>query len=97
MCWLPRRSQATLETNEPLHSTGQDAAVLKFDADGNEIAARSFGGMYTQEALGVAVDDQNNVLLGGQFKGEIILGSEEPTSAVDSSYDTFLVRLGPWL
>lgn len=87
----------SLETNEPLHATGQDAAILKFDADGNEIASRSFGGMYTQEALGVAVDDQNNVLLGGQFKGEIILGSAEATAAADSSYDTFVVRLGPRL
>jgi hypothetical protein len=27
--------------------------------------------MYTQQALGVAVDEQNNVLLGGQFTGDI--------------------------
>ncbi len=79
-----------------------DLFVAKFDKDGNHIWSRSAGGASDQEALAVAVDSSDNLLISGFFSDTIDFGASgmgggggaSPTemTSVDLT-DIFLVKL----
>lgn len=50
-------------------SGGFDGFILKLDASGNFVWAKSFGGIDNDVGYGVAVDGQNNVYATGYFSG----------------------------
>jgi hypothetical protein len=74
----------------------QDAFVAKLDRQGNEIWTKSFGGVYTENVLGLTTDEEDNIYIGGSFggiyrQGSIVIGSYTfvtPTLAGDA----FLVK-----
>ncbi len=78
-------------------SNSKDIFLAKLDNSGAAIWARSEGGNLAENAYGVTVDHQNNVILTGQFQGQAQIGSSTFTSAIDpntgqSSFDFFVSK-----
>lgn len=75
----------------------KDIFLIKLDPQGNVLWARSEGGSMAENAYGVTVDNQNNVILTGQFQGTTAIGSSTFTSEIDEqtnlpSYDLFISK-----
>lgn len=67
--------------NPALSSNGDlDAFVSKYDASGNFLWAKTWGGIGWDGAGGVAVDAANNVYVGGMISATVDLGSGPVTS-----------------
>lgn len=78
-------------------SNSKDIFLAKLDNAGVVIWALSEGGSLAENAYGVTVDHQNNVILTGQFQGQAQIGSSTFTSAIDpntgqSSFDFFVSK-----
>lgn len=69
----------------------QDIFVAKYGADGVHLWSKAFGSSAEEEAVAVAVDSADNVLLTGWFDGSVNFGGSALNSAGMS--DTFLVKL----
>ncbi|MDH4038459.1 MAG: SBBP repeat-containing protein [Candidatus Krumholzibacteria bacterium] len=69
------------------------AFVATYDASGAHLWSRSFGGTFSDEALGVAVDAAGNVALAGYFYYTADFGGGDLTSA--GSSDAFLAMYTP--
>lgn len=85
--------------NVTLTSSGnsKDIFLVKLDPQGNVIWARSEGGNMAENAFGVTVDHQNQVILTGQFQGSAIIGNNSFTSTTDPntnqpSFDFFIAK-----
>src|SRR3712207_6111359 len=52
---------------------GTDIYVAKIAPDGRTLWARTFGGPQDQAATGVAVDDQDHIVIAGTFEGDLVL------------------------
>ena len=75
----------------------KDIFLVKLDPQGNVIWARSEGGNMAENAYGVTVDYQNNVILTGQFQGSAMLGNNSFVSTTDPntnlpSFDFFIAK-----
>lgn len=66
-------------TNEITSSSGLDIFVIKLNAGGNYIWARSFGANEYQMPTAMAVDASNNIIIAGDFAGS---GDFDPTTDV---------------
>lgn len=82
-----------------LSSSGnsKDIFLAKLDPQGNVIWARSEGGNMAENAYGVTVDSQNNVVLTGQFQGTAAIGNNTFVSTTDPntnlpSFDFFISK-----
>ncbi|MGV3611508.1 MAG: gliding motility-associated C-terminal domain-containing protein [Fluviicola sp.] len=78
-------------------ANSKDIFIVKLDPAGNVIWARSEGGNLAENAYGVTVDNQNNVILTGQFQGTAAIGSNTFTSIIDPntnlpSFDFFISK-----
>ena len=69
-----------------------DAAVALFDADGEHVWSRRFGGDDDDDAIRVRFDDGGALWVGGEFTGTIDLGTGPMLSEVT---DAYLMRLTP--
>lgn len=84
--------------NDTLYSNGiNDIFIIKYDAQGNEIWAKTIGGLNTnfqdyENATGVFDPVNNCLYIGGNFIGTAIFGSTTFTSSNDSS-DLFVSRM----
>ncbi len=74
-------------------SDGADAFVAVLDAGGNERWAASFEGAGVDIPRGLAVDAAGNIVVAGDFEGDINLQGEPFTSA--GATDVFVVKLLP--
>ncbi|MFN5983111.1 MAG: gliding motility-associated C-terminal domain-containing protein [Fluviicola sp.] len=75
----------------------KDIFIAKLDPAGNVIWAIREGGTDAENAYGVTVDHQNNVLLTGQFKGNSTIAGQTFTSTIDPltslpSFDFFVAK-----
>lgn len=74
-----------------------DIFLSKFDSSGNFTWAQSFGGVSTDEGIGVATDNWGNVFCSGYFQGSVDfnpgIGSDIHTSSYLS--DAYLMKLLP--
>jgi hypothetical protein len=77
----------------PLAASGQDVLVLKLDTDGNHLFSRTFGDGDDQYARGVAVESSGEIVVVGNFSGDIDFGGGAHTSA--GGIDIFVSRLTP--
>lgn len=78
----------------PLQSAGQeDVFVAKLAPDGALLWAQRFGGPGRDEAYGVAVDAQGDLVVAGTFDGVIDFGGG-PLLAVGGELDGFVAKLG---
>ncbi|MDJ0677046.1 MAG: SBBP repeat-containing protein [Calothrix sp. MO_167.B42] len=66
-----------------------DPYVFKFDSDGNELWRAQLGTVTLDDNWGLAVDQDGNVFLGGNTKGDF--GGQNASSA--GEYDSWLVKL----
>lgn len=64
---------------------GTDAFLAKYDADGNQLWARQFGGTMYDSSNGVAVDATGNAFVAGHTNGAL-------DGANAGSYDAFLTK-----
>lgn len=88
-------------------SNSKDIFIIKLDNNGNEIWALSQGGSLEDNAYDIACDHQGNVLLSGQFKGNVTIAGQAAVSSTDSntglpSNDLFIAKYsangtGLWL
>ncbi len=79
----------------PMNS--KDIFVAKLDPTGTVIWAFREGGIDAENAYGVTVDNQNNVILTGQFKGASNIAGQNVNSAIDpltglASFDFFVSK-----
>lgn len=78
-------------------ANSKDIFIVKLDPAGNVLWARSEGGNLAENAYGITVDHQNNVILTGQFQGMSTIGPNTFTSAIDPntnlpSFDFFISK-----
>lgn len=71
---------------------GSDIFVAKFDAAGNHVWSKRFGGASDQYAERVAVDGSGNVFVTGYFFGTVDFGGGVLTNAGPFGWDAFLAR-----
>ena len=76
----------------------EDAFIQKFDANGNLLWARTFGGPFSYYGNSVTVDFQGNVYLCGIFHliGDFDPGPGLANLASFGSADVFVLKLDPW-
>jgi hypothetical protein len=72
---------------------GYDAFVAKLDPGSNYVWMKHWGDNQDQGGVRVGVDAQANVLVAGDFKGDIDFGKGPVTSKGQD--DSFLVKLAP--
>jgi gliding motility-associated-like protein len=78
----------------------QDGFLAKLDANGNFIWAKSFGGNLAEWGNAIALDEQNNAIITGQFQGSTNFGGTTLTSMINpntsfSSFDVFVAKYSP--
>ncbi len=87
---------ATIVSN----SGSQDVFLAKLDPDGNLLWIRDFGGSDHDFVFDLALDQDGNAVITGNFKGTVTIGSETYNSMIDPeenepSYDIFVVKYDP--
>ena len=71
-----------------------DAYVAKFDAQGNSLWAKSFGGTSNDYANSVAVDASGNAFVAGDFfSSSMTIGSTTLTVTSNTYSDAFIAKL----
>lgn len=74
----------------------QDVFIAKLNSSGTFLWAKSIGGNLSEEAYGIDVDLQGNVIVTGEFQGTAFFGSQTLTSMLNSSgnssFDVFIVK-----
>jgi len=84
-------STLTFGTTDLTNAGGYDIYLVRYDAGGNMIWAKSFGDVGNEEAYSVTVDGSGNIYLTGYFtSSSIIFGSDTLTNA--GSSDIFLAK-----
>jgi len=78
-------------------ASSKDIFLLKLNPAGTVLWARKEGGAMAENAYGVSVDSQNNVLLTGQFQGTSTIAGQTITSIIDPvtflpSFDLFIAK-----
>jgi hypothetical protein len=73
-----------------------DAFLVRYDANGNVLWARSAGSVLADRGRGVATDAAGNVLLAGYFQGATLhIGTSELDNAGANTSDVFLAKYDP--
>lgn len=72
---------------------GQDVFVAKYGPDGVHLWSTGFGDTGNEEAIAVAVDASDNVIVSGTFDNSVNFGGTKLTT--NGSTDTFLLKLTP--
>ena len=78
-------------TNADTSGYTSDIFVAKYDANGNVLWAKSFGGMNYDEATSVAVDASENIYITGRFSSPTLTFGSTTLTNVGSS-DIFVVK-----
>jgi len=68
----------------------KDLFLSKYDALGNLIWVRNYGGTGDDTGVGVGIDGSGNVFVGGYFNNTIVVGTNTLTSA--GSYDVLFMK-----
>jgi hypothetical protein len=79
------------------NNNSRDLFVAKLDNNGNVLWAKNLGGTNSETGYGVCTDSQGNIILTGQFREQITIGTTTYTSPISSisnypSYDLLLVK-----
>lgn len=78
-------------------ANSKDIFLVKIDPFGDVIWARKEGGIMSENAFGVTIDHQNNVILTGQFQGTSSIANQTFASVIDPvtnavSFDFFISK-----
>ena len=71
-----------------------DIYIAKYAPSGVLIWQRTFGGSYSDRAIDLAIGDDQNIVVTGQFFGTVTFGSIVLNSSANSK-DIFIVKLDP--
>lgn len=76
------------------HSNGRDIFVAKYDTDGNFLSAFNLGGDSIERGVALAVDEQFNIYVTGEFGNNADFDPGPGTSILinDSSYNLFVAK-----
>lgn len=80
---------------EGVTSFDDDVFVIRLDADGQLVWARSFNGSSALRAWDVAVDAAGNVVVAGSFQGTATIAGEQHTAFNLGYTDAYLAKLAP--
>ncbi len=69
-----------------------DIFVAKFDAAGNHIWSKRFGDAAEQQARGIAVDPNDDIVIGGLIEGTVTFGNTVLTASANGG-DAFIAKL----
>lgn len=72
-----------------------DGFVTKINALGEHVYTASFGGIGTDIAWDVALDNEGNAFAAGEFSGDFQTGFDSPVSSAGNS-DAFVVKINPF-
>ena len=78
----------------PFAQGNGDIYIAKYSPAGSLIWQRTFGGNYSDRAIDLAIGDDQNIVVTGQFFGTVNFGSTTLTSSANSK-DIFIVKLDP--
>src|SRR5690606_21290291 len=71
-----------------------DAYIAKYNANGEVIWVKNFGGILADRAVDLAIGPDQNIVVTGHFFGTVTFGSTTFTS-LNNSKDIFLMKLDP--
>jgi hypothetical protein len=76
------------------NASNQDVFIVKYDASGNVLWAKSFGGTSNEIGNTLATDASGNLFIGGLFSSSsIAIGSTTLTNAYSGNNDFFIAKL----
>lgn len=75
----------------PLSSNESDVFVAKLDAGGAHLWSKRFGGLGSQNATDIAIDEDGSALVAGEFTGDLDFGGGLLANLADG--DLFLAKL----
>lgn len=78
-------------------SGSKDMFVAKYDASGNLLAAKTFGGTSSEEAFECSTDGHGNIFIAGTFGSSTIAFGNYSITNSGGGADLFLVKLDPLL
>lgn len=73
-----------------ISDSGRDVFLVKLNALGEHVWSRGFGGVGNDDAMGLGIDAENNIVICGHFEGSINFGGDELSSA--GGYDIFAAK-----
>jgi len=71
-----------------------DIYVAKYNSGGQLIWIRQFGGNFSDRGYDLAIDNNQDIIVTGQFFGQITFGATTLTSSANSK-DIFLIKMDP--
>ncbi|MBW2525631.1 MAG: hypothetical protein JRI23_15715 [Deltaproteobacteria bacterium] len=77
----------------PQTARSKDVFVLKLDDQGEHLWSGAYGSPQDDSALRVAVDDESNIIVGGEFSDRLTFGNEPLVS--NGSTDLFVAKFPP--
>jgi hypothetical protein len=89
-----------------LTSNGEwDAFIFKMDKDGNYLWARNVGSNKTDRGNGIAIDDQDNIYISGEYRNPMIFSGANASNGTDTlshakKRDVFVAKIttnGDWV
>ena len=87
---------STTLTNAGGFSGTTDIFIAKYDANGNELWAKSAGGNASDAARGIATDASGNVYITGDFSSQTFtIGTNTLTNTLGSGGDVFIAKYDP--
>lgn len=87
---------STTLTNAGGFSGTADIFIAKYDANGNELWAKSAGGNASDAARGIATDASGNVYITGDFSSQTFtIGTNTLTNTLGSGGDVFIAKYDP--
>jgi len=72
-----------------------DVFIIKYDNAGNMIWADTFGGPYSDNASGIAIDNDGNLYVTGYFYKTITIGDSIFYGRKNNVSDAFIVKISP--
>lgn len=81
-CFVVGQYQTTgwFDTDTLVGNGNADGYVVRFDSLGNYVWGRTIGGVMEDKAWAIGVDDEENVVVGGYFKGTAFFGNDTLTA-----------------
>jgi len=81
-------------------NNSRDIFITKLDANGNVLWAQRDGGTGIENVYSLAIDNQDNIIITGQFKGNTEIGGQIYQSVFDPvnntfSFDLFIAKYDP--
>jgi gliding motility-associated-like protein len=92
--YLSGQTSFSPSINSPNSNGNTDAYIAKYDATGNILWLKQFGGNFADKAVDIAIGSDQNIAITGHFFGTVTFGAFTLTST-NNTKDIFLLKLDP--